>query len=192
MSVKRKIKSTSKKILPTVIVVIVSVLLSVFTCSLVARNTTAFEDDGMPIGVNKENLVHTIDEYTTKAGNTGKGIVWKVNSTGSIVADGTYSINETTNMEFVLGTVTVEKEDYYTLTGAASGSLGTFYIEARYTDTAGNAKVLYSDFNGQMTSSDVIAVGTEITIKIIVKSGVEFNNYTFKPTLVPGESAGRF
>ena len=181
-----------KSIIGTILLVVVTVALSVFTCSLVARNTTAFEDDGKPFGVNADNLVHTITEYESKAGNTGKGIVWKVNSTGSIVADGNYSVNETSNMEFVLGTVTVEKEDLYTLSGASSGSMSTYYIEGRYTDANGNVKVLYSDFNDSKTSADVIPVGTKITLKIIIKPGCEFNNYTFKPTLVAGTDSGRF
>lgn len=187
-----KTKKRTKNVLITIVLIIVTVALSVLACSIVARNTTAFEDDGMPFGVNKDNLVHTIDEYVTSAGNTGKGIVWKVNSTGSIVADGTYSINETDNMVFDLGTVTIEEEDYYTLSGASSGSMSTYYIEARYTDSNGNAKVLYSDFNDTKTSEGVLVAGTKVTLKIIIKPGCAFDNYTFKPTLVPGTSSGRF
>ena len=174
------------------LLVVATVALSVFTCSIVARNTSAFEKGTTPFGVNSENLIHTLEEYENPVGNTGKGIIWKVNSTGSVVADGEYSINQTSNLEFVLGTVTIEEENFYTLSGASSGSQDTFYIEARYSDASGNVKVLYSDFNGMKTSEAVIPVGTQVTLKIVVKPGVEFNNYTFKPTLVPGLESGKF
>lgn len=185
-------KIKRKNIITSIVLVVVTVALSVLTCSIVARNTNAFEESKTPYGVNKDNLVHTLEEYESSAGNTGKGINWKVNSTGSIVADGTYSINQTTDMEFVLGTVTIEEENFYTLSGASSGSLDTFYIEARYTDASGNVKVLYSDFNGSKTSEAAIPAGTQVTLKIVIKPGVEFNNYTFKPTLVPGVDSGKF
>ena len=175
-----------------ILLMVVTVVLSVLTCSIVARNSSAFEKGSTPLGVNKDNLIHTIEEYESPVGNTGKGITWKVNSTGSIVADGEYSINETGNMEFILGTVTIEKEDIYTLSGAANGSMNTFYIEARYTDASGNVKYLYSDFNDAKTTASALPVGTQVTIKIVVKPGVEFNNYTFKPTLVPGTDSGKF
>lgn len=185
-------KNKSKKVITSLLLIVVTVALSVLTCSIVARNTNAFEESNVPFGVNKDNLIHSLEEYESSAGNTGKGITWKVNSTGSIVADGTYSQNETSNLVFKLGTVTVEEEDFYTLTGASGGSLNTYYIEARYEDSAGNAKVLYSDFNDTKTSDAKIAAGTQITLKIIVKPGVDFNRFTFKPTLVPGTDSGRF
>lgn len=181
-----------KNTLVTLLLIVVTVALSVFTCSIVARNTNAFDESTTPIGVNKDNLIHTLEEYETAEGNTGKGITWKVNSTGSIVADGEYSINQTDNLEFILGTVTIEEENFYTLSGAASGSQDTFYIEARYTDSEGNVKVLYSDFNDTKTSRAAIPVGTQVTLKIVIKPGVEFNNYTFKPTLVAGVESGKF
>ena len=182
----------TKRVITSLVLIVVTVALSVLTCSIVARNTNAFEESNVPFGVNKDNLIHSLDGYESAAGNTGKGIVWKVNSTGSIVADGTYSENETSNLVFNIGTVTVKEENYYTLSGALKGSLDTFYIEARYEDSNGNAKVLYSDFNGSKTSDAKLAVGTQVTLKIIVKPGVEFNNYTIKPTFVPGVDSGRF
>ena len=185
-------KTKSKNIFKTIGLIIVTVILSVTVCAIFANTTDIFKDDGVPLGVNSGNLIHSLDAYESTAGNTGKGIVWKVNSTGSITVDGTYSENETADLEFVLGTVIIEKEDYYTLSGAGAGSLGTYYIEARYEDSAGNEKVLYADFNDTKTSEAKIAEGTEVTIKIVVKPGVEFNRYTFKPTLVPGTESGRF
>ena len=182
----------TKRLFTTIALIVVTVALSVLTCSIVARNTTAFEDSGVPFGVNKDNLVHSLEEYESAAGNTGKGITWKVNSTGSIVANGTYSENETSNLEFVIGTVTIEEENYYTLSGASGGSLNSYYIEARYEDSEGNVKVLYSDFNDSKTSDAKLAEGTQVTLKIIVKPGVEFNKFTFKPTLVPGIDSGKF
>ena len=186
------VKTKKKNVFVAIVLMVATVAMSVFACSIVARNTSAFKESNLPFGVNSENLVHTLDEYETVAGNTGKGITWKVNSTGSIVADGTYSINQTSNLEFVLGTVTIEDEDIYTLSGASGGSTETYYIEARYTDGNGNVKVLYSDFNGSMTSANKIPVGTQVTLKIVVNPGVEFNNFTFKPTLVRGSESGRF
>ena len=185
-------KTRRKNTLVTILIIVATVALSVLTCSIVARNTSAFDKDSTPIGVNKDNLVHTLEEYESPTGNTGKGITWKVNSTGSIVADGEYSINQTDDLVFVIGTVTVEEENFYTLSGASSGSSDTFYIEARYTDKNGNVKVLYSDFNNSKTSEAAIPAGTQVTLKIVVKPGVEFNNYTFKPTLVPGVDSGKF
>ena len=185
-------KKNKKTIIVAALLVVATVALSVLTCSIVARNTTSFEKSDVPFGTNKDNLIHTLEEYETPAGNTGKGITWKVNSTGSIMIDGTYSIDYTENLEFVLGTVTIEEENFYTLSGASSGSMNTFYIEARYTDANGNAKVLYSDFNDTRTTDTSLPVGTQVTIKIIVKPGVEFNNYTFKPTFVPGTTTGKF
>ena len=185
-------KIKRKNYFVTILLIVVTVALSVLTCSIVARNTTAFEKGNTPFGVNSENLIHTLDEYVSAEGNTGKGITWKVNSTGSIVADGEYSINETANMEFVIGTVTIAEKDFYTLSGASNGSENTYYIEARYVDGSGNAKVLYSDFNDAKTSAAEIPEGTQVSLKIIVKPGVKFNNFTFKPTLVPGTESGRF
>lgn len=186
------VKTKRKNIFVAILLMVVTVACSVFVCSIVARNTGAFDASKTPFGVNSENLVHTLEEYETEAGNTGNGVTWKVNSTGSIVADGTYSINETADMEFVLGTVTIAEEDFYTLSGATGGSLNTFYIEGRYQDAEGNARVLYSDFNNAKTSDAKLPVGTQVTLKIVIKPGVEFNNYTFKPTLVSGTEFGRF
>lgn len=185
-------KIKRKNVLTAILLVVVTVALSVLICSILARHTDAFDESATPLGVNKDNLVHTLEKYETAAGNTGKGITWKVNSTGSIVANGEYSINETANMEFVLGTVTILEEDFYTLSGAVDGSKNTFYIEARYTDASGDVKILYSDFNGERTSEAELPVGTQVTLKIVVKPGVEFNHYTFKPTLVRGLDSGKF
>lgn len=183
---------TKRNVLTTIILVIVTVALSVLVSSLVARNTTAFEESDTPLGVNKNNLIHTLEEYETEAGNTGKGITWKINSTGSITANGTYSVDKTDDLVFVLGTVEIDKEDVYTLSGAPNGSFDTYYIEARYTDANGNAKVIYSDFNGQNTTESVLVEGTQVTVRIIVKPGVKFNSFVFKPTLVAGEDSGKF
>ena len=181
-----RIKSKGKNIFKIICLMLVTVIASVSISSLLARN------EGKNLFVNDKNLVHTLEEYESKAGNTGDGLSWKVNSSGSITVNGTYSKDAETNVAFVLGTVTIEEEDYYTLSGAKKGSTDTFYIEATYEDSAGNSKTLISDFSNKMTSDAKLAVGTQVTIRIVVKPGSTLNYYTIKPTLVAGTEAGRF
>ena len=171
--------------------VLLIVALSVTCSALIFRNTSILEDDGMPIGVNKNNLVHTIEEYSFEEGNTGVGITSKINYNGSVKVNGKYN-NAEEPLVYNLGTVTIETADYYTLSGAKGASDSTYYIMASYEDSTGVTQVLYSDFITEMTSPEIIPEGTQVTISIVIFSGVEFDNFTFKPTFVAGTTAGKF
>lgn len=140
---------------------------------------------------NKDNLVHTLEEYEGKSGTDGNGLLWTVNNDGSVRCKGEITNDDLDEASFELGTVKIEKEDVYTLTGAPEGSKSTFFIKAEYEDEAGNLKTVYSDFNGECTSSEKIPAGTEVKISIVVKSGVAIDQI-FKPTFVAGDKAGEF
>lgn len=178
------------KIIKSMLFILLVVALSVGATAIISRNTGSFTTT--PTFTNENNLVHTIDEYESSAGTFANGMTWKINSTGSIVANGTYSDANVEDLVFNLGTITIETEDYYTLSGAPKGSLESFYIEAKYQDASGNIKTLMSDFSDTMTSVAKLPVGTQVTLRIIVKPGVTFSHYTFKPTLVAGTEAGSF
>lgn len=143
------------------------------------------------IFVNQDNLIHTIDEYETKTGTSGDGISWSVDSFGRVKANGEITSDAET-VEFVLGTIEIEEEDFYTLSGAPEGSINTFYIKAKYTTESGSEVILYSDFANYCTSPTEITKGTEVTFSIVIHSGVEMDNYAFSPTFVAGEEAGKF
>ena len=140
---------------------------------------------------NKDNLVHTLEEYEGKSGTDGNGLLWTVNSDGSVRCKGEITNEDLDEVEFVIGTIKIETEDSYTLSGAPEGSKSTFFIKAEYEDEAGNLKTVYSDFNGECTTLEKLPVGTEVKITIVVKSGVAIDQ-TFKPTFVAGEKAGEF
>lgn len=142
------------------------------------------------IFVNRDNLVHSIDEYESVPGNNGDGLTWTVDSFGRVKANGKTGDE---NASFVLGTVTIEEENFYTLTGAPEGaSRDTYYIEAVYKTAAGTTVVLYSDFRDYCTSPEKLAEGTEVTLTIVACAGCTFENVTFAPTFVAGNEAGRF
>lgn len=140
---------------------------------------------------NEENLVHSLDEYEGKSGTDGNGLLWTVKKDGSVHCKGQITNKDLDEATFVLGTVEIVDKGFYTLTGAAEGSKSTFYIKAEYEDDAGNLITIYSDFDGECTSLTQLDAGTEVTITIVVKSGVEIDQ-TFKPTFVLGEVAGKF
>lgn len=181
-------KNTFKKILGLCL----TIILCVSICALIGRTTNGFTNSVTESMINEDNLVHTLEEYESKAGTFANGLTWKINSNDSITVSGTYSENNAEDYEFVLGTVTVEKEDYYTLSGASRGSVDTFYIEATYEDSTGNKKTLVSDFSDTMTSPEKLTEGTVVTLKIIVKPGCSFAYHTIKPTFVPGAEVGEF
>ena len=142
------------------------------------------------IFVNQDNLVHSIGEYETVPGNNGSGLVWTVDSFGRVKANGKTGDEDST---FVLGTVIVEEEDYYTLTGAPEDAArDTYYIEAVYKTADGSTVVLYSDFLEYCTSPDKLPEGTEVTLTIVACAGCTFENVTFAPTFVAGKESGRF
>lgn len=178
-----------KKFVKTICFLLAAVILSVSVTAVVSRNTDNFSGS---IFTNEDNLIHSLDEYVSKPSNLANGLTFKVNSTGSIVINGTYDKDAAEDYIFTLGTVTVDKTDYYTLSGAKNGSLDSYYIQASYEDSNGNSRVIISDFSDTMTSIDEIAEGTQVTISIVIKPGAEFNRVTITPTFVPGEEAGRF
>ena len=180
----RKIKKTNAgNIITAIIIVAVVVALGVGAVAITNRFTGLFN--------NKDNLVHTLEEYEDKGGNDGNGLVWTVKDDGSIHCEGTITNDELDEATFVIGTVKVTEEDFYTLTGAPKGSKATFYIKAEYEDDTGNLKTIYSDFDGECTSLTKLDKDTEVTLTIVVKADVEID-YTFKPTFVAGEEAGKF
>lgn len=180
----RKIKKTSKgNVIMAILIIAVVVALGVGVVAATHRFTGLLN--------NNDNLVHTLEEYVSKGGNSGNGLVWTVNDDGSIHCEGTITDDDLDEATFVIGTVTVTEEDFYTLSGAPKGSKNTFYIKAEYEDESGNLKTFYSDFDGECTSETKLDKDTEVTLTIVVKSGVEID-YTFEPTLVAGEVAGKF
>ena len=179
-----------KKVIKVICFLLVAVVLSVTVTAVISRNTDGF-NSGISF-TNEKNLVHTLDEYVSKPSNLANGLSFKVNSTGSIVIDGTYDENAVFDYVFNIGTVTVDETDYYTLSGAEDGSLTTYYIKAMYEDSAGNTKTIISDFSDTMTSIEEIPEGTQVTIVIVIKPGTEFKRVTITPTFVAGEEPGRF
>ena len=179
-----------KKLFKSILVILVIVGISVTCSAFVARSTNNYTET--PNMTNENNLVHTLDEYVSAGGSFTNGLTVKVNSTGSIVINGTYSENATEDYVFTLGTVSIEEADYYTLSGAARGSLDTYYIVASYEDSTGNLRTIISDFSDTCTSADILAEGTQVTLKIVVKPGATLNYCTLKPTFVAGEESGKF
>jgi hypothetical protein len=181
-------KNTFKKILGLCL----TIILCVSICAVIGRTTNGFTNSVTESMINKDNLVHTLEEYESNAGTFANGLTWKINSNDSITVSGTYSENNEAAYEFVLGTVTVEKEDYYTLSGASRGSESTYYIQATYENASGNTVTLVSDFSDTMTTPDKLTEGTVVTLKIIVNPGCSFTYHTFKPTFVAGTEVGAF
>lgn len=180
----RKIKKTNVgNVITAIILVAVVVALGVGAVAMTNRFTGILN--------NQDNLVHTLEKYDDKGGNDGNGLVWTVNDDGSIHCEGTITNDELDEATFVIGTVKVTEEDFYTLSGAPKGSKATFYIKAEYEDDAGNLMTIYSDFDGECTSLTKLDKDTEVKLTIVVKADVEID-YTFKPTLVAGEEAGKF
>lgn len=180
----RKIKKTNVgNVITSIILVAVVVALGVGAVAMTNRFTGILN--------NQDNLVHTLEKYDDKGGNNGNGLVWTVNDDGSIHCEGTITNDDLDEATFVIGTVKVTEEDFYTLSGAPKGSKATFYIKAEYEDDAGNLMTIYSDFDGECTSETKLDKDTEVKLTIVVKSGVEID-YTFEPTLVAGEVAGKF
>ena len=179
-----------KKFFKTLCFLLVAVILSVSITAVISRNTDNF-NSGISF-TNEENLVHSLDEYVSKPSNLANGLNFKVNSTGSIVVDGTYDEFAVSDYVFTIGTVTIDETDFYTLSGSKNGSLSTYYIKATYEDSSGNIKTLISDFSDTMTSIEEIPEGTQVTIVLVIKPGAELERVTITPTFVAGEEPGRF
>ena len=180
----RKIEKTSAgHVIKAIIIIAVFVVIGVTFLAITNRSTGILN--------NQDNLVHTLEKYDDKGGNDGNGLVWTVNDDGSIHCEGTITNDELDEATFVIGTVKVTEEDFYTLSGAPKGSKATFYIKAEYEDEAGNLMTIYSDFDGECTSLTKLDKDTEVTLTIVVKADVEID-YTFRPTFVAGEVPGKF
>lgn len=180
----RKIKKTGVgDVVKAILIIAVVIALGVGAVALTLRLTGVLK--------NEDNLVHTLEEYESKGGNDGNGLVWTVNDDGSVHCEGTITNEDLEEATFVIGTVKIEEENFYTLSGAPKGSKNTFYIKGEYEDDAGNLLTFYSDFDGECTTVTKLAKDTEVKLTIVVKTGVDID-YTFKPTLVAGEEAGQF
>lgn len=186
------------KILKAILIIIAAVAISVATTVFLSKSTNGFNDSFASIFQNDDNLVHTLEEYETEAGEKESGITWTVKeSTGVIYASGEIEEeNEDGEAngadEFVLGSVLVENTDFYTLSGCKSADKEKYYIKAEYMTAEGNERVLYGDIEDEMTSPEKIAEGTYVIISIVVLPGVELDNVKFTPTFTPGVEPGRF
>lgn len=169
-----------------ILIVCLSVGVTFGITKLVDGTSGSFSD----LFTNKDNLIRSIDEYQTAAGNTGEGITWTVNKDKSITVDG--KINSgASKLEFVLGEVVITEKANYTLSGCGDkASMTTCYLIASYTDAEGQPKTIVGDMASSMTAE--LDAGTSLVIKLVVYSGVAFDDLTVKPTLVKGNEAGRF
>ena len=180
------------KILKNIMVVLAIVALSVGATALLSRATNGFNDGISSVFYNQDNLVRSLDEYVSKEGNSGNGITWTVKNGGAVYADGTIAASED-EAAFTIGTVQIEEEGFYTLSGAPKNtSMSTFYIKATYEDVGGTQKTLYADFSDTMTTAEKLPAGTEVTIIIVIEPGVSVDNIKFTPTFVLGTEAGKF
>ena len=182
------------KLFKQILTVVLIVALSVGATALISKSTNGFNDSFSSMFLNKDNLVHSIEEYDCMSGNSGNGLTWTVNEkTGAITVNGAFTdADGATSEVFVLGDVKIEETDYYTLSGVKGGSMSTFYIKAEYEDASGNPKTIYGHFTDTMTSEDKIPAGTYVQISIVVLPGVELNNVRFTPTFVAGQEKGSF
>ena len=188
------------KILKLILVVILAVGLSITGTVMLSKATNGFSDSFASLFLNKANLVHTLEEYQSEAGETENGISWVVKvDTGIIYASGEIKAPEGADEgaellpeEFVLGNVLVEETDFYTLSGIKNADKEKYYLKAEYINAEGNDRVLYGDIEDEMTSPEKIPEGTYVKISIVVLPGVEIDNLKITPTFVPGVEAGRF
>ena len=128
---KRRIKKTNVgDLIKSILIIALVVALGVGAITMTLKLTGVLK--------NEDNLVHTLEEYEGKGGNDGNGLIWTVNDDGSVHCEGTITNEDLDEATFVIGTVEIEEEDFYTLTGAPKGSKATFYVKAEYEDEAGN------------------------------------------------------
>ena len=173
------------------LIFLLTVIIAVTTSLVIVKATNGLNESIYNVFLNEDNLVHTLVEYESKAGKWDNGLEFSVSDSGAVTINGSLS-EEDEAATFILGTVKTEKADKYTLSGCKTGSLKTFYIKAEYLDASGNSKTLYADFTDSMTTVDEIPEGTAVTISIVIMPGTSLNNITFKPSLCPGEEAGKF
>ncbi len=174
------------KLLKTIGIIVLSVVLSVATVSIINRADVNISLE------NEANLIHTIEEYQSKADKLSNGLTIKENKNGSITVSGKYDETATSNYEFIFGTVLIEEEDFYTLSGFSDAALDACYLVATYDDGEGNVVNIIGDFSDMMTSTEKLSEGTQVLVKLVIKPGCELDNATFKPTFVAGKEPGRF
>lgn len=176
-----------KNLLISIGAALLVVIVAVTTCAILGRATNGFENDASVIFQNGNNLIHELDGYTSKSGEDENGITWTVLSNRKIHAEGK-NTSSSAKSAFVLGTITIEDTDYYTLSGVEDSD--EYYIEATYSD--GESEVVLSTLkDGEETSEEKIEKGTVVTFTIYVAIGADVD-VTFAPSFVPGKDAGRF
>ncbi len=161
-------------------------------CGVVSIFTHANNGTLTSFLINENNLIHSIEKYEGASGPLTNGLTLEVNKNGAITIDGKYDETKLEEYVFVLGTVKVDEEDFYSLSGVPNADLDTVYLTATYEDLEGNKRILYSDFADTMTTETKLPVGTEVVINLVVKPGASFKNVTIKPTFVSGTEAGKF
>ena len=185
------------KIAKTLLLILLAVAISVTATVFLSKSTNGFNDSFASLFLNKDNLVHTLEEYQSEAGERENGLTWTVKpDTGVIYVSGEISSDEEgaelESDEFVIGSVLVENTDFYTLSGIKKADKEKIYLKAEYRNAQGNDRVLYGDIEDEMTSPEKILEGTYVTISIVVLPGVELENVKITPTFVPGVEPGNF
>ena len=120
--------------------------------------------------VNEDNLYQTAT-ITLVDSNNGKGVSVDVNEKNGVI---TLNGNASEDMEFTIGTVTLEAGEY-TLTAIKNGGLNTVYVDA------GNVHFDFTPGNVLKPSET-----TSYTLKIYIKEGTELNNLTIMPIIAAG------
>ena len=169
-------------------VIFLIIALSVGATFGVYKLTDSFTKGVTDLIYNEDNLVRTIEEYEGKSGNVGNGLQFTAYDNMSVLVKGKIN-DESERYEWVLGTVIIEENGKYTLTGMDGASTTTAYIKGAYTDTEGNERTFIGDISSSMTVE--LVKGTSVELSIIVFPGVDINTIV-KPTLVLGDKAGRF
>ena len=169
-------------------VIILTIALAVASTVGVFKVTDNLSKNIFDVIYNEDNLVRNIDEYEGSEGNLGNGLKFTVYANKSIHVKGKIN-NDDDRVEWELGTIVIEEDGVYTLTGMKDASVTTAYLCANYMDTNGNEVTLIGDISDEMSAE--LVKGTQVTFYIVVYSGCEINT-TVKPTFVLGDKAGKF
>ncbi len=181
-------KTKKKSGFGKVVLIIFLVVLTVGLSAGLTKLTSGYTKSITSIFNNKDNLVHTLEEYESKAGKDANGLEWTVTGRGAIECVGEID-EEDSASEFVLGTITIEEDGEYTLSGLDGANLKKAYLQGSYVDAEGVRQTFYGD--DEDTCTVELEAGDQVVIKIIVQPGVEVD-FTCKPTFVKGDEPGKF
>jgi hypothetical protein len=124
---------------------------------------------------------------TSSPSETINGIQYKVNSDGSIKANGTAN-GVSTFIVYETNSFDLNEGRYYLYGCPAGGSTGGFSLKLEY-DSGSSAKVMTDTGSGDSIQISSVTTGKPLTVYIYIEPGVTVNNILFMPMFTSVENA---